>query len=81
MSKRNTAYLIAAAAAALLVAGCGERDQSLDARKKKVDAKAWEGNSTVFTARGWKAGDKTSWEDQLRHRAQTQNEYARDAAK
>ena len=31
----------------------------------------------VFAAGGWKAGDATSWNEQMRRRAQNQNEYGR----
>jgi hypothetical protein len=31
----------------------------------------------AFKAPGWKDGDKTAWEEQLRKRNQAQNDYAR----
>jgi hypothetical protein len=43
-----------------------------------VDAKAWEGTTTGagYTANGYKAGDKTAWEAQLKARTERgQNEY------
>jgi outer membrane biogenesis lipoprotein LolB len=64
-----------AASLATLLAACGEKPQTAEGRRS--DAKAWQGADTVYTASGWKAGDKASWEEQLRKRAQTQNEYAR----
>ena len=63
-------------ATALIVAGCGEKPQT--ATQRKVDATAYSG-STVngYTEQGWKPGDKTSWEGQMRERNKGQNEYGR----
>jgi len=72
---------IVGGALALALAGCGEKPQVLEAGKKKPDAKAWEANNSPFLASGYKAGDEAAWEQQMRRRAQTQNEYARDVAK
>ena len=71
----------AAALAALLVGGCGEKPQT-NAEGVKHDAAPWSGtgsgSGTVFTAPGWKVGDQKSWEEQLKIRAQNgQNEYTR----
>jgi hypothetical protein len=61
---------------ALMVAGCGEEPQT--ATKRKVDASAFSGSTVSgYTAPGWKAGDKTSWEGQMRERNKGQNEYGR----
>ena len=53
----------------------------------KLDSAPWtgtangaqkEGGGTAFTAPGWKVGDKASWQEQLKTRAQNgQNEYTR----
>ena len=68
----------AVAALALLVA-CGDSPQTLGGVKN--DAAAFQGVTTKYAAPGWKAGDKTSWEQGLKTRAQsTQNEYSRTAA-
>jgi hypothetical protein len=70
-------------AAALALAGCGEREQTAgQGGTKKSDAKAWQGaQSATYAAPGWKAGDKDSWETQVKTRAQQgQNEYTRVAA-
>jgi hypothetical protein len=59
---------------------CSDKAQTAS-EVKKVDAKAWEGAQAVYTAQGWKAGDKSSWETQLKTRAQQgQNEYNRAPA-
>ena len=66
---------------AMLVFGaCAERVQTAEAGRKKVDAAAWttsDAANPAFTAPGWKVGDKTAWEEQLRKRNQAQNDYVR----
>ena len=67
-------------AGVLALAGCGERAQTMDASARKADAQPWsvsDAGNPAFTAAGWKAGDKTAWEEQLRKRNQAQNDYAR----
>ena len=69
------ALLLAAAAAAL--AGCGEKAQTIS-QGVRSDTAAFQGTGMPFTAPGWKPGDRTSWEAQLRTRAQNgQNEYSK----
>jgi len=46
---------------------CGEKAQILGT---KNDATAYSGATNSFVAPGWTAGDKTSWEQHLRARAQ-----------
>jgi hypothetical protein len=67
--------LFACSTAALVwgLSACGEKPQT--ATPRKADAKAWQGADNRFTAPGWQAGDKASWDEQLRTRAQGQNEY------
>lgn len=58
------------------LSACGEKPQTLGG--KKSDAAAFQGAQNPFVAPGWKPGDKTSWEQGLKARAQnTQNEYAK----
>lgn len=57
------------------LAGCSEPDQSLYSSNAKADAKPWQGAQDPFVAAGWQPGDKMRWENHLRQRAQTQNEY------
>jgi len=72
---------IALAMMGLALGGCGEKPQTTaSAAGKKADAKAWEGAQAAYSAPGWKAGDKESWETQIKSRAQGQNEYTRSAA-
>jgi hypothetical protein len=76
MSKRKLWWILGAVVAVAL-AGCGEKPQTLEAGAKKVDSKAWEQSNSPYLAGGWKSGDKTSWDEQMRARAQAQNEYTR----
>jgi ABC-type uncharacterized transport system auxiliary subunit len=79
MSRPRTLALLAAAlTASLALAGCAEKAQT--AATKKHDVQPWDTPATAFTASGWQAGDKTSWEQQLRQRSQIQNEYSRAPA-
>lgn len=65
------------------LAACGERSQGEPARLKKADSKPSAGavaTDKAYMASGWTAGDDTSWQAQIRSRAQGQNEYARITA-
>lgn len=63
------------AAAFLLLAGCGEKPQA--GFGVKSDVPAFQGVENPFAAPGWKAGDKSGWEQALKARAQnSQNDYA-----
>lgn len=69
---RRTLTIMACTA---LLAACGEKPQTLGSGGKQ-DAAAFQGTGTPFAVPGWKAGDKTSWEQQLKTRAQSgQNDY------
>ena len=65
-------------AAALVLGACGERPQTLESRRK-ADTQAFAGAASAFTAGTWKTGDAASWEQQMKTRAQGQNEYSRTA--
>lgn len=57
------------------LSACGEKPQTLGSGVKS-DGAAYQGVQNQFAAPGWKAGDKTSWEQGLKARAQnSQNEY------
>ena len=61
-------------AALLALAGCGEKPQALQG--VKTDSASFQGTGMPYVAPGWKAGDKTSWEQQLKTRTQSgQNDY------
>jgi hypothetical protein len=71
----------AAAAAGLVVAlalaACGERAQTVaSGSEKKADVPGWQPGNSAYLAPGWTPGDRTSWEAQLRNRAQAQNDFA-----
>jgi hypothetical protein len=58
------------------LAACTEKPQTASSRR--ADTPASQGTGTAFVAPGWKAGDQTSWDEQLRTRAQRgQDEYSR----
>ena len=66
-------------AAVAVLSACGDKPQSMGGVKS--DVAPYQGVDNKFAAPGWKAGDKTSWEQALKARAQnTQNEYSRTAA-
>ena len=71
--------LVYAATAALALVACGDKQQT--AAGVKSDAPAFQsvtGPGNAYNAPGWKAGDKTAWEQQLKTRTQAgQNEYNR----
>ena len=63
------------------LAACTEKPQVAGTRIQGAPAYMGTG-SGPYTAAGWKAGDATSWEEQLRTRTQSgQNEYVRSAGK
>lgn len=67
------------ACAVTLLVACGEAPQTAGTRK--ADNQAWAGApGDPYVASGWKPGDQASWEEQMRKRAQGQNEYSRAAA-
>ena len=83
ITARGALGLLMAATVAVSLAACGEKPQTAgDSNAKKADAKAWEGSTAQgYSVDGWKAGDKDSWETQMKARAQRgQNEYSRSAA-
>ena len=65
--------------AALALTACGERTAGA---VKKSDVPAYQGSTgqAAYSANGWKAGDQTAWDQQLRTRSQGQNEYSRAPA-
>jgi hypothetical protein len=74
----RTAFVLGCAVVAL--AGCGEKTAGA---VKKSDVPAFQGSTgaSAYMANGWKAGDQTAWDQQLRNRAQGQNEYSRAPTK
>jgi major membrane immunogen (membrane-anchored lipoprotein) len=71
MMKRMSLIVLSVAA----LTACGEKAQTLGT---KNDATAYSGAANSFVEAGWTAGDKTSWEQQLRARGQYgQNDHSR----
>ena len=68
--------VLSLAAGAFALAGCAEREQT--ASGVKSDAAPFQGTNRQFMAKGWKPGDRNSWEQELKVRTvQGQNEYAK----
>ncbi len=66
------------AASAFLLSACGEKPQAGANSARKSNVPAWQGtDGSPYAAAGWKTGDQAAWEQQLRNRAQGQNEYTR----
>jgi hypothetical protein len=64
-------------AAAFALAACGEKPQAMKDNAKQ-DTAAFQGTGMPYAAPGWKAGDKTGWEAQLKTRTQNgQNDYTK----
>lgn len=71
---------LAATAALVALTACGEKPQTSGGNTKVTPAYA--GTGSQYMQPDWKAGDKASWEAQLKARQQnTQNEYPRISAK
>ncbi|MGQ3001170.1 MAG: hypothetical protein ACT6UH_12115 [Hydrogenophaga sp.] len=76
---RRFALTTTVAAALLALTACGEKPQEMNAAGVKQDNAPYQGvGSSQYANTNWKAGDKTSWEQQLKTRAQYgQNDYTR----
>ena len=58
----------------LLLAACTEQPQTIGSNARQ-DTAAYQGGSP-YQAAGWKAGDKASWESEMKARTQMgQNDY------
>ena len=66
-------------AAALSMVACGDKPQAMDASTaSKQDTAAYKGTGSAYMDKGWKAGDKASWEQHLKARMQNgQNDYSK----
>jgi hypothetical protein len=65
--------------AALGLAACGDKPQTASGIKSDVPPfESVTGPGSAYVVPGWKAGDKTAWEQQIKTRMQNgQNEYNR----
>jgi hypothetical protein len=77
------ALILAAALAAVTTGGCGEKEQVVVYKQGKYqgkpDNRSWDNAPLAAEWRGgeWKQGDRASWEDSIKNRQLTQNEYKR----
>jgi hypothetical protein len=75
--------VIVAAALAVGLAACGEREQVAEFKRGKYqgkpDSPSWENPTPVAELRGsqWKQGDRASWEEQIKKRQMSQHEHRR----
>ncbi|MGA7985963.1 MAG: hypothetical protein WCA01_12355 [Burkholderiales bacterium] len=77
----RTVVAIAAALGLVALAGCGEKPQA-DAYKQgkyqgKADTVPWDNAPLAYGSAKWDKGNKTSWEDEIKNRNLSQNEYVR----
>jgi hypothetical protein len=79
MIKQRTLTSATLLAAALALSACGEQPQEINASGTKQDQAPYQGvGASQYAQGGWKVGDRTSWEQQLKARAQYgQNDYSR----
>jgi len=69
--------LVLLGAAAIALAACGEKPQTIGENSRR-DTAAFQGTGKPYQAQGWKPGDRGSWEQALKTRAQQgQNDYAK----
>lgn len=64
-----------AVAALFTLSACTEKPQTVTSRK--ADDKPWDSSVSGFKATGYQAGDRAAWEQQVKTRNQSQNEYNR----
>ena len=70
-------HILVLVAAVGALAACSEQPQTISSGNRP-DAAAFQGTGTPFAAPGWKQGDKVSWEQHLKTRAQNgQNDYTK----
>jgi hypothetical protein len=69
----------AAISIAMALAACGDKPQAMNpGSASKQDTAAYAGTGSPYMDKGWKAGDKTSWEQHLKARMQNgQNDYSK----
>lgn len=79
--RRLALVLIGIAIAA--ATGCGEKPQTVsykDGRYRgKPDTRPWDNSPLSYGSPDWKKGDEQTWDDGVRQRTLTQNEYGRIA--
>ena len=80
MIRRFVSLISVAALAVTALTACGEKPQTGEGIR--TDAAPYAGTGSNFVQPGWKAGDKASWEAELKARQlYGQNEYTRIQSK
>lgn len=80
MTCRLLQWIPIAAVAVIALTACGEKPQTGEAIR--TDVAPYAGTGSNFMQPGWKAGDKASWDAQLKARQlYGQNEYTRVQSK
>ena len=76
---QRTLTIAALAAAVMALSACGDQPQTMGGSGVKHDGAPYIGvGASQYVQAGWKAGDRNSWEQQLKARAQYgQNDYTR----
>ena len=75
--------LLSLIVAVSFLAACSEREQVAEGKRTyqgKRDSKAWDNDPLGYQTSGsvtWKKGDQASWEQSIKARQMTQNEYQR----
>ena len=59
------------------LAACTEKPQELHQGQSITGTPAYHGTGSNFSASGWEAGNRDSWEETLKVRSRGQNEYNR----
>jgi opacity protein-like surface antigen len=78
MKTHRTLALAALAAAVMALSACGDQPQELRSGVKQDGAPHTGVGNSQYANGGWKVGDRNSWEQQLKTRAQYgQNDYSR----
>ncbi|HUJ88206.1 MAG TPA: hypothetical protein VLX30_15265 [Burkholderiales bacterium] len=81
MSARGVAVAIVAALGLVALGGCGEKPQASSYQHGKYQGKPdtlpWDNAPLAYGGAKWDKGSKTSWEDEIKTRSQSQNEYVR----
>ena len=79
----RVALILAALALVTTLSACGEKEQVVVYKQGKYqgkpDNRSWDNESPAAELRGgkWNKGDRTSWEESIKQRQLTQNEYQR----
>jgi hypothetical protein len=79
MKLQRTLRVTALSLALLGLSACGDQPQEIGSAGVKQDSAPYTGvGKSQYAQSGWKAGDRNSWEQQLKTRAQYgQNDYTR----